>query len=403
MRFAVDSQLHMIAEELGLDPMEVMLRNARDPGEVIPSIGDTLHTCGTKECIAGAAQVSDWKAKRADETRNASTKKRGIGMSTCAMFSGGAFYPFASAAIIRLEDDGTATLFTGAVDFGQGCDTSLAQVAAEELGLRLEDIRVVSGDTELCPVDMGGFLSGGSLVTGTAVRDAALEVRNQLFIAASGLLEAALEDLEARDGHVYVKGSADKSVTLAHVVQYSVARNDGNPIIGRGYRQIVKGVDRYPSLAKAKGRWTDAYGFAAHVAEVEVDTQTGEIKLLKATTFHDCGYPLNRQIVEGQVEGCVSNAQGQAFSESIDLEDGHLMNASFLTYRLPTSLDMPEYADGIVETIDPNGPFGAKEVGEGALAGLLGAIGNAVCDATGVRVNDLPITAEKILKGLQGQ
>ena len=324
-------------------------------------------------------------------------------MSACAMFSGGAYYPFASAAIVKFDDDGAATLYTGAIDFGQGCDTSMAQVAAEELGLRLEDIRVVSGDTELCPIDMGGFLSGGSLVTGMAVKQAAAEARRKLFDVAADMFEARPEDLEARDGAVYVKGSPEKSLAFAKVLHQSIARNNGDPIIGRGYRQIVQGIDRYPSLAKGKGRWTDAYGFAAHAAEVEVDTETGEVKLLKATTFHDCGYPLNRQIVEGQVEGCVSNAQGQALSESIDLVEGQLMNASFLTYRLPISLDMPEYADGIVETVDPYGPFGAKEVGEGALAGLLGAIGNAVYDATGVRITDLPITPDKVLKGLEAQ
>lgn len=403
MRFAVDSQLHMIAEELGLDPVDVMLKNARDPGEVLPSTGDTLHTCGTKECIRGAAEVSGWKEKRADLSRREGTKKRGIGMSACAMFSGGAYYPFASAAIVRFDDDGAATVYTGAIDFGQGCDTTMAQVAAEELGLKLDNIRVVSGDTELCPIDMGGFLSGGALVTGTAVKQAAAEARRKLFDVAADMLEARPEDLEARDGVVYVKGSQEKSLPFAKIIHQSIVKNNGDPIIGRGYRQIVQGVDRYPSLAKAKGRWTDAYGFAAHAAEVEVDTETGEVKLLKATTFHDCGYPLNRQIVEGQVEGCVSNAQGQALSESIDLVEGQLMNASFLTYRLPLSLDMPEYADGLVETVDPNGPFGAKEVGEGALAGLLGAIGNAVYDATGVRIKDLPITPDKVLRALEEQ
>ncbi len=403
MRFAVDSQLHMIAEELGLDPVDVMLKNARDPGEVIPSIGDTLHTCGTKQCIQGAAAASGWKEKRADPTRREGKRKRGMGMSASAMFSGGAYYPFASAAVVKLEDDGGATLFTGSIDFGQGCDTTMAQVAAEELGMRLEDIKVVSGDTELCPIDVGNFLSGGALVTGSAVKEAAAEARRKLFEIAADMLEASPDDLEARDGRILVKGSAEKSLPIASVIHQSVAKTNGDPIIGRGYRQIVKGVDRYPSLAKAKGRWTDAYGFAVHAAEVEVDTETGEVKLLQATTYHDCGYPLNRQIVEGQVEGCVSNAQGQALSESIDLEEGHLMNASFLTYRVPISLDMPEYVDGIVETIDPGGPFGAKEVGEGALAGLLGAIGNAVYDATGVRIKDLPITPDKILKALDEQ
>jgi len=398
MRFAVDSQLHMIAEELGRDPVDVALKNARDPGEVIPSIEDVLHTCGTKECIRGAAKASGWKEKRADLTRRQGRKKRGIGMSACAMFSGGAYYPFASAAIVKLEEDGGATLFIGAIDFGQGCDTTMAQIAAEELGIRLEDIKVVSGDTETCPIDVGNFLGGGTLVTGTAVKEAAAAAREKLFEVAAEMLDVSPELLVARDGHVRHHLHEEVSLPISRVVRQSVVKNDGNPIICMGHRQIVKGVDRYPSLAKAKGRWTDAYGFAAHFAEVEVDTETGHVALLKATTYHDCGYPINRQIVEGQVEGCVSNAQGQALSESIDLEDGHLMNASFLTYRLPTSLDTPCYADGIVETNDPNGPFGAKEVGEGALAGLLAAVANAIYDATGLRIKELPITPDSILR-----
>ncbi|MBI4318114.1 MAG: molybdopterin-dependent oxidoreductase [Chloroflexi bacterium] len=403
MRFAVDSQLEMIAEELGLDPVEVMLRNARDPGEVIPSIGDTLHSCGTKDCIRGAAEVSGWKEKRTSGSSGDGTKKRGIGMSACAMFSGGAYYPFASAAVVKLDDDGAATLFTGAIEFGQGCDTTLAQVAAEELGVGLHDIRVVSGDTELCPIDMGGFLSGGAFVSGNAVKKAAAEAKKKLFDVAADMLEASADDLEAKEGRVYVKGSPQKSLAFAQVIHQSVAKTNGDPIIGRGFHQIVQGIDRYPSLAKAKGRWTDAYGFAAHAAEVEVDTETGEVKLLKTTTFHDCGFPLNRQIVEGQVDGCVSNGQGQALTEGIDIEDGAIFDPSFLTYGMPTALETPEVVDGLVETLDPGGPFGAKEVGEGALAGLLGAVGNAVHNATGVRIKSLPITPDKVLRALEEQ
>jgi len=401
MRFAVDSQLHMIAEELGLDPAEVMLKNARHKGDVVPSIGDTLNSCGLSDAIIRSVNDSRWKEIRADSTRKDGLKRRGVGLSTCAMFSGSAYYPFGSAAVVKLHDDGSATLFTGATEFGQGIETTLAQVAAEELGLSLADMTVISGDTELCPIDIGNFLSAGALVSGNAARLAAKDAMGQLLRAAANMLEASPEDLEARNKRIYVKGSPHKSVTYAQAIHTSVVSNNGDPIIGRGHWQAVQGVDRNPSLAKAKGRWTDAYGFAAQVAEVEVDVETGHVELVRATTYHDCGYPLNRQIVEGQIHGCMSHGQGQALSENVDMREGQLMDPSFLTYRIPTSLDCQEMKDGIVESIEPKGPFGAKEVGEGALAGMLGAIANAVYDATGARVTTLPITPDKILDGMK--
>lgn len=153
-------------------------------------------------------------------------------------------------------------------------------------------------------------------------------------------------------------------------------------------------------LATAKGKFTPAYGFAAHAAEVEVDTLTGEVRLVKMSTFHDCGYPLNPRIVEGQIDGNVSTGQGQALTENILLRDGLVFNPSFLGYGIPTTMETPEVERGDVRSIEPKGPFGAKEVGEGAIAGTLAAIANAVHDACGVRITSLPISPEQVLKGL---
>lgn len=405
IRFAIDSQLDMIAEDLGLDSVEIMLKNAREVGEVLPN-GDRLDSCGLKDAISKAVQVSGWRGKRgrpgsdrAADLRRGEVR-RGVGISTAAMFSGSAFYPFASAAVIKMHDDGGATLFTGSVEMGQGSETTLSQIAAEELGLRLEDIRLVSADTELAPVDMGSFLSGGAFVTGDAVRLAAADAKRQLLEVASDQLDAAVEELEVREGRIFHRGRPEWGMSVAEAVQTSIRKNGGNPVIGRGYRPNVPGVDRHPSLAKAKGRWTDAYGYAAQVAEVEVDTATGIVKLVKATTYHDCGFPLNPMIVEGQVHGCVSMGQGQALSEELILEGGQVLNPSFMDYRLPISLDTPQTEGGPVDSIEPKGPFGAKEVGEGVVAQTLAAIANAVYDAVGVRVTSLPITPEKILNGL---
>ncbi|MFQ5610561.1 MAG: xanthine dehydrogenase family protein molybdopterin-binding subunit [Anaerolineae bacterium] len=404
IRFAIDSQLDMIAEDLGLDPAEMMLKNVRRIGDVLPN-GDVLKSCGLTDCIKQAVAVSGWKEKRGKPGSNRAergqgTKRRGVGISTTTMISGAPYYPFASAGIVQLDDDGAATLISGVVEMGQGAETTLAMVVAEVLGLRLEDIRIVSGDSEQTPVDMGSFLSGGALVTGDAIRLAAEDARKQLLEIASERLDAMVEELELSDGRVCVQGRPDRCMTIGEVVRYSIKEN-GQPIIGRGFRKILTAAEHYPSLAKGTGRWTDAYGFNAQVAEVEVDTETGQVTLIRATTFHDCGQPLNPQIVEGQVCGCVSTGQGQALTEQLILENGRVLNPSFADYRLPITLDTPDTAGDAVDSYEPAGPFGAKEVGEGVLAQTLAAIANAVYDAVGVRITSLPITPEKVLAALE--
>jgi CO/xanthine dehydrogenase Mo-binding subunit len=208
-----------------------------------------------------------------------------------------------------------------------------------------------------------------------------------------------VEELEVTDGLVRVQNRPDRCMSIGEVVRFSI-KETGNPIIGKGYRKILTGTNRYPSLAKGTGRWTDAYGYAAQVAEVEVDTESGMVKLIRATTFHDCGQPLNSQIVAGQVYGCISTGQGQALTEEVVIEEGRVLNPSFLDYRLPITLDTPITDGGDADSFEPAGPFGAKEVGEGVVAQTLAAIANAVYDAVGVRITTLPITPEKVLAAL---
>jgi CO/xanthine dehydrogenase Mo-binding subunit len=209
-----------------------------------------------------------------------------------------------------------------------------------------------------------------------------------------------LTRLKTQQKTIFLEDNPEKTVSFSQAIQASVLKRNGNPIIGKGSFKGYPRTERYPSLAKGKGLFTGAYGFAAQAAEVEVDTFTGQVKLVKAVTFHDCGFPLNKTIVEGQIHGCASMGAGQALSEEIYLEKGQLFNASFLSYQLPISLDTPESVEGLVATIEPSGPFGAKEVGEGCVAGILGAIANAVHDAVGVRIYSLPITPEKVLRAL---
>ncbi|KUO70993.1 MAG: hypothetical protein APF81_13650 [Desulfosporosinus sp. BRH_c37] len=401
IRFAIDSQLDQISRDLGLDPIKVLLKNVRHQGDILPN-GDRLNSCGLTAGIEGAAKAVQWQEKRIQFAGACDSHiKRGVGISLCAMFSGAMYYPFASAAMVKLHDDGSATLFTGAQEIGQGCYTTLAQVLAEELGIEYDDVRVVGGDTELCPIDLGSFLSGGAMITGNAVKLAAADAKAQLFSVAAEILGVQPSTLSCSNKQIFVIKDPSKTVSYAAAIQGSIYRRNGNPIIGIGSYKGNPETDRYPSLAKAKGLFTSAYGFATQAAEVEVDTLTGEVTLVKAVTFHDCGFALNKTIVEGQVQACMSMGQGQALSEEIVLEKGQVLNPSFLNYRLPISLDTPEVIDKLVETLEPNGPFGAKEVGEGAVAGMLAAVANAICDATGVRIHEMPIRAEKLLAALE--
>ncbi len=402
IRFSIDSHIDLLARDVGMDPVEIMLKNIRQQGDELPN-GDVLNSCGLMECIQGATKAINWSNDRRHLKNNTESGRyrRGVGLSLCSMFSGAMYYPFASAAVVKMNDDGTATLFTGAQDIGQGSYTTLSQVLAEELGVGMEDVHLVAGDTDLCPIDLGSFLSGTALVTGSAVRLAAADAKKQILESASELLGVdELEEIECREKKAFLKEDPERNVTFQQAIQASVLKRGGNPVIGTGSYKGYEKTDRYPSLAKGKGLFTGAYGFAAQAAEVEVDTWTGKVRLVKAVTFHDCGYPLNKTIVEGQIHGCASMGAGQALSEEIYLEEGQLFNASFLHYRLPISLDTPEAADGIVATHEPSGPFGAKEVGEGSVAGMLGAVSNAVHDAIGVRIKSLPITPEKVLRGL---
>jgi 4-hydroxybenzoyl-CoA reductase subunit alpha len=302
-----------------------------------------------------------------------------------------------------LNDDGTVSLLTGALDIGQGAETILCQIVAEELGVSMDDIRVVAADTETTPLDIGSWISGGAYVSGNAAKMAASDARRQLFEIAAEELEANPQELIAKNREISVKGSPGRSISFTQAIAASIAKRRGNSIIGQGHYRIMKDVPLHPSLATTKGRWTDNYAFDAHVAEVEVDLETGQAKVLKITTAHDCGFPINPLLVEGQIDGQISMAQGHALWEEVLMEKGKTLTTSFLDYKIPCAKDMvePNYIDVITEKYEKDIPYRSKEVGEGLIPGMLSAIANAVYDATGVRVKTLPILPEKILMGLK--
>jgi 4-hydroxybenzoyl-CoA reductase subunit alpha len=324
-------------------------------------------------------------------------------MGVSSYFSGSLIYPNTSAAIVKLNDDGTVSLLTGALDIGQGAETILCQIVAEELGVSMDDIRVVAADTETTPVDIGAWISGGAYVSGNAVKMAASDARRQLFEVAAQKLEANPEDLIAKNREISVKGIPGRSISFTQAVAASITKRRGNPIIGQGHFRTMKDIPAHPSLATTKGRWSDNYAFDAQVAEVEVDMETGQVKLVKATTAHDCGFPINPLLVEGQIDGQVSMAQGHALWEEVLMKKGKTLTTSFLDYKIPCAKDMVEshYIDVITERYEKDVPYRTKEVGEGYVSGMVAAIANAVYDATGVRVKTFPILPEKILMGLK--
>ena len=394
VRFAVESQIDMIAEELGIDPIELRLRNARRKGEVLPN-GDSIRNAGLVECIEEAARVSDFQRKYSRNARGRKEKspvKRGIGMGVSSYFTGTLIYPNSSAAVVLLNDDGSIQLLTGALDIGQGAETVLCQIVAEELGVKMQDIRVVAADTETTPVDIGSWISGLTYVTGNAVKKAAQEAKRLLLLSAAKELEVGPEDLELRDRRVYVK-ETDRSISFAHAITRHIRENDGDPIIGRGSFRGLKEAAIGPSLKNAKGTWSDSYAFDAQVAEVEVDTRTGKVSVVRALTSHDCGFPLNPLVVEGQIDGQVSMAAGQATTEEVLMKSGVTLNPSFLDYKVPLAGDMVEngYIDIITEQYEGEGRFITKEVGEGYVSGMLAAITNAVANAVGFRARKLPV------------
>jgi 4-hydroxybenzoyl-CoA reductase subunit alpha len=391
--FTCDSQIDMIAEQLGMDPAEIRLKNGMEPGHEIEGYCK-VGSCGFKECVDLAMEKTQWKEKRGKLPRG-----RGIGMGCYGFMSGGVFNwintPYAfSAAMARISHDGMVDIYVGAAEIGQGSDTVMAQIAAEELGVSLDRVRVISGDTAVCPPDLGAWGSRQTLMTGNAVKMAASEAKQKLIEVASGMMGPNIVyELDARDERIFLKERPDRGVPYEDVVKIAVRANHGQAIVGRGHY-----------TPHGKGMVSPAFAFGAQVAEVGVDEETGKVTLLHVTTAHDCGQVINRHGVEGQLEGAFVMGQGYALSEDLVTDEGKVLNPSFVDYKLPRATDVPDSFESLlVETYEPEGPFGAKEAGEGLTNPSAGCIANAVYDAIGVRIYDLPITPEKVLKALEEQ
>lgn len=405
VRFAIESQLDWMAEELNLDPVEVRLKNARRPGDVLPN-GDSVGNAGLVESIRQAEKATGFNGKRAKaQAQSTGRHRRGIGMGVSSYFTGTLIYPNNSAAMIKLNDDGTAHLLTGALDIGQGAETALIQIAAEELGFDMDKIYITAADTDETPVDIGSWISGLTYITGNAVKAAAAEVRQQVLTTAAEELEADARDLEISGGKVWVRDNPDGAIDVSRVVAAHIRRHRGDPIIGKGFFRGLKDAPIGPSLKSCKGAWSESYAFDAQVAEVEVDTLTGQVRLLNALTAHDCGFPVNPMLVEGQIDGQISMAAGHALAEEVLYRKGIILNPSFLSYPMPCAPDMVPggYIDILTEAFEIGRKFTTKEVGEGYVSGMVAAIANAIHNAVGIRLTRFPATPQKVLKALDSQ
>ncbi len=401
IHFAAESQLDMIAEALGLDPMEIRLRNVNRLGEVTAS-GAKLNSCGLEECILRASKASEWSSRKERKIVSSPSKKRvGLGMAVMVHSGGGsrAYGYSANDAFIKISDDGLVTLISSAVEVGQGAKTAMAQIVAEALGSRFEDIRVLGDDTDLAPYDLGCYGSRSTYVCGNAALDCAKNVKKDVFALAAEMLEARPEDLVSSEGQIWVKGSPQRKISFSEVAQFAVKKK-GRPISGKGRFYDPLAVD----VKKMKfGEGLPAFSFACQVARVEVDVETGNVTVSDLVAAHDAGTPINAMTAEGQIEGAFAQGLGYSLMENLIFENGRVANSNFSDYKIPTALDVSKINVLLVKTDEPTGPFGAKGIGEPGLVPTSPAIANAIYDAIGIRFKEIPITPEKILAALRQQ
>lgn len=387
--WALEQVVDVVCEKIGMDPMEFRLENHMRTGDRtwIPSI--PIENSEMEKCIKlGAAKIG-WKKKRGGKEEG--VRRRGVGMAIMMHSSGD--YPILlehSNAFIKLNEDGSANLVVSPGEIGQNIVGTLSQIAAEGLGLRYEDIHVVWGDTDATVFDVGSHASRTCYVTGNAVKRAAEEAKQQIIDRAVQMLEARAEDLEVSEGWVYVKGSPDRGISVREVAKHTIY-NFNNEVLQ------ISGKCSFES-------WQSPVPEAVF-AEVEVDTETGEVKLLKVVLAHDIGRAINPMTVEGQLEGGIVQGIGYALTEDylINKDTGVLETDNFPSYKIPSSLDLPEIEVIVIEQPVASGPYGAKSVGESPMNAIAPAIANAVYDAVGIRVKDLPITPEKVLKALKAK
>ena len=380
--FAVESHMDSIAAKLGMDPVEFRLKNTPKPGDKIIGVAK-LRDVSLGETIKTAAEKIGWGKVKLE-------KNQGIGVATGSWIESAG--P-GGGAVVKVNEDGSVTVHIGKIDMGTAPRFGIPLIAAEELGVPVNDVMVVNVDTDASPWDAGTVGSRAIIVSGTATKLAAIDARNQLFKMAASQLEASPDDLEIKDKQIRVKGTPSKSVPLATIA--TNAHNVIGEVIGRGY------CDNVAMMAEEKARGS-SQPFTAHACIVEVDTNTGNVKILKYVAVHDIGFPIHPVAVEGQIEGATAMSIGQALCEQVVFDNnGRTMNPSFVDYLMPTINMMPRIETTLVHGYPGAGPYGAKGAGEIACVPPMAAIANAIYNATGVRITKLPLSPENVLRALK--
>ena len=417
-RAAWEQQLDIIAEEIGMNPMELRMKNMMNNGDT--SCNDLyMSSFGMRECLEAVTEKSGWEKKKGTLPRG-----KGIGMA-CGFFVSGAGYPIYRSetwhctASVKLSDDGgCAHLYTASAEIGQGSDTTFAMITAEALGIPLNTVKVSSGDTDF-GVDLGAYSSRQTLMTGFAVKHAAEDAKRQVVEVIADELRISEKDIDVKDGNMVFKSpgidfsgmrekykkehrgwsSLPKGDKLSFVEAARIAFLAKGTIIGKGeYKPRTLGG----SYKGAAVGTSVAYGCSSQVVELTVDMETGQITIDNMTDAHDCGFAINKTSVEGQMQGSLLMGLGEALFEEVKFDNkGRIMNPNFGEYKIPTALDMPNVNAVVVESNEPYGPYGAKEVGEGAIMPTIPAILNALYDATGIRFTELPLTPERVYKAIK--
>ncbi len=390
--FAIESSMDMLAETSGFDPMEFRRINANQAGDVSPQ-DFRITTCGLDQCI-------DEVEKRL-EKKTPKEKGVGVGFASLIHVGGGArvYKSDGCGTIIKMDDYGKVNLFTGATDMGQGADNMVVQIVAEELGLDVADVHVIHTDTDVCPWDVGAHASRTTFIAGNSALGAAKKIKARILDMASKQLEAPPEILVMANRMVMVKEDPEKRLEIGKLLRKFHFSTNGEMLMAEYfYDPENENLGRY-----FKGNTSMTYSFGTHGVRVKVDEETGKVQILKYVAAHDVGRAINPMLLEGQVYGGVMMGIGFALTEQIIHEKGEIMNPNFRDYKILTIKDVVPIEAPIFETFDKDGPYGAKGIGEPGCVPTAPAIANAIYDAIGVRVKDLPITPERVLTAIKAK
>lgn len=403
-RYALEIHMDKIAEDLGLDPVEIRQRNLTRPNHLTVN-WLKINSNGVRECLEKVIEASGYREKRRGERPVAPPAKgaRGFGLAISTYICGAGLPIYwndmpQSEVHIKIDRTGRVTAFSGAIDIGQGSNTMLATFVAEVLGLQPDEIALVTADTDLTPIDLGSYSSRVTMMMGHAAIQAAEKLKKLLCEAVAAKLEVPTDRLEVRERKIYDRENPSQSVPFDEAARLAEAKFGTLATTGSYWAPKKLGTYKGSGVGPSP-----AYSFSACVAEVNCDPETGEVKVEKIWLAHDIGRPINEMLVIGQVEGSVYMGLGEALMEEQEFRNklGLHKIPSLLDYKSLTTKEMPPVETFLIYTDEPNGPFGAKEAGQGPLSPVIPAVANAVYDALGIRIDEIPITPEKVLKALE--